>query len=55
MVGNALQAWGYEHRPDLVAETLRQGSEMSPETATALAKHVLHAIGLHSRKSALIT
>jgi hypothetical protein len=44
MIGNARQTWGYEQRVSLVADTLRQHSEMSPETATELAKHVLHAI-----------
>jgi Family of unknown function (DUF6307) len=44
MVGNVGTAWGYEHRVRLVTDALIQHSEMSPESAGELAKHVLYAI-----------
>jgi hypothetical protein len=44
MIGDVGTIWGYEQRVRLVADTLTQHSDMSPETAGDLAKHVLYAI-----------
>jgi Family of unknown function (DUF6307) len=44
MIGNVGTTWGYEQRVRLVTDVIAQHSEMSPETAGELAKHVLDAI-----------